>query len=360
MANSRKEFSTLGIFLLGFLYARVAVTVARSVPQDERRYTINNKRSISTVLSDQGDSVDCVDLYMQPAFTHPLLRNHTVQMRPTVFPEETPQKTTALGHEHYSQHALLKSWSCPEGTIPLVLLKTDYDGAFQGGSGVINIWNPHTEPNEFSSSKVLLKRDDEFIHCGWMVYPSLFGDDRTRLFTYWQGANGKGCYNLDCPGFVQVSHKVALGAFFTTISQRDGPAYTANFTVFKDPKDGNWWFVYQGESLGYWPGILFSRLRGSAGTVEWGGEVINANPAGPHTTTQMGSGAFPGEGFRRASVLSNAAVVDLNYRKSDPKYYGYQVDKPKCYDILDQHDRRGKPLEYYFFYGGPGLNPNCK
>ena len=29
---------------------------------------------------EDGDIIDCVDIYMQPALDHPLLKNHTIQV----------------------------------------------------------------------------------------------------------------------------------------------------------------------------------------------------------------------------------------------------------------------------------------
>ncbi|KAF9619550.1 hypothetical protein IFM89_007377 [Coptis chinensis] len=39
--------------------------------------------------------------------------------------------------------------------------------------------------------------------------------------------------------------------------------------------------------------------------MEWGGEVVNSQPDGEHTATQMGSGHFPKEGFGKSSYFVN-------------------------------------------------------
>jgi hypothetical protein len=31
--------------------------------------------------SEDGDIIDCVDIYKQPAFDHPALKNHTIKVR---------------------------------------------------------------------------------------------------------------------------------------------------------------------------------------------------------------------------------------------------------------------------------------
>ncbi|RWW20055.1 hypothetical protein GW17_00015848 [Ensete ventricosum] len=65
-----------------------------------------------------------------------------------------------------------------------------------------------------------------------------------------------------------------------------------------------------GYVLGYWPSFLFSYLEDSATMIEWGGEVVNSEPDGEHTSTAMGSGHFPGEGFGKASYFRNVQIVD--------------------------------------------------
>ena len=62
----------------------------------------------------------------------------------------------------------------------------------------------------------------------------------------------------------------------------------------KDIKNGNWWLKYGDNVVGYWPPGLFNELL-NATVVQWGGQVVNTQPAGQSTTTQMGSGHFPEE-----------------------------------------------------------------
>ncbi|XP_058069171.1 protein neprosin-like [Magnolia sinica] len=54
-------------------------------------------------------------MYKQPAFDHPLLKNHTIQMRPTSYPE-------GMGNQDPSNANLeigLKDGGCPLGTVPI-------------------------------------------------------------------------------------------------------------------------------------------------------------------------------------------------------------------------------------------------
>ena len=105
------------------------------------------------------------------------------------------------------------------------------------------------------------------------VYYDLYNDHETRLFTYWtvrvlifdfhastshvyivsflkiyfilfiylffkswlqsDAYQNTGCYNLMCPGFVQVDPRLALGASFTPYSEYAGVQKSVNFFVYK-------------------------------------------------------------------------------------------------------------------------------
>lgn len=57
----------------------------------------------------------------------------------------------------------------------------------------------------------------------------------------------------------------------------------------------------------------------SALMIEWGGEVVNSEPDGEHTSAQMGSGLFPEEGFGKASYFCKIQVVDGSNNLRVPK-----------------------------------------
>lgn len=109
--------------------------------------------------------------------------------------------------------------------------------------------------------------------------------------------------------------------------------------------------------LGYWPAPLFSYLTESASMIEWGGEVVNSESDGQHTSTQMGSGHFPDEGFGKASYFKNIQVVDGDNKLRAPKDLGTYTEKENCYNV-----KTGNAGDWgtYFYYGGPGRNPNCQ
>ncbi|KAL5995969.1 hypothetical protein ACLOJK_026042 [Asimina triloba] len=73
--------------------------------------------TLKTIQSEDGDIIDCVDIYKQPAFDHPALKNHIIQMRPSDDTEEMESK--ASSSEALAQPSRMNG-SCPEGTIPIL------------------------------------------------------------------------------------------------------------------------------------------------------------------------------------------------------------------------------------------------
>ncbi|KAL4281892.1 hypothetical protein GQ457_03G041330 [Hibiscus cannabinus] len=286
---------------------------------------------------------------------------------------------------------LLQDWQCPEGTIPVVRspqnrprrktsffsssIQPDVDfgnnheyaqvsllgGNFFGASGRLNVWKPSTFNGEFSLTQiwVLAGRDTEvnIVEAGWQTLTEM---DNTRLFIYWtsDGYQRTGCYNLECPGFVQTSHKLTLGGKIVPISQYGGDQFEISIYIHKDKQSGNWWLRIQEIDVGYWPGSIFNKLSDRADTVGWGGQIFNSGLEGHHTSTQMGSGHFDDEGFRKASYVRNLRYVDESraIKDADPHNLVPLVSRPECYDL-----QMGNLKNYgtHFFYGGPGYSDKC-
>ncbi|CAL0310283.1 unnamed protein product [Lupinus luteus] len=386
-----------------------------------------NKPHVKSIKSPDGDIIDCVHVSNQPAFDHPELKSHKIQMIPNYHPEGK-----IFGESKVSSNSkpLTQLWHkngrCPEGTIPVRRTKKDeilrassiqnfgkkkqksfpqprsskplpdlitqsghqhaivyVEGdKYYGAKATINVWDPKIQqPNEFSLSQMWLLsgsfgQDLNSIEAGWQVSPDLYGDNNTRLFTYWtsDAYQATGCYNLLCSGFIQVNNDIALGASIYPLSNYGSSQYDISILVWKvpfhlantlylnhlciiDPKEGNWWMQFGSEHvLGYWPGPLFSYLSESASMIEWGGEVVNSESDGQHTSTQMGSGHFPDEGFGKSSYFKNIQIVDANNKLRPPKDLGTFTEQDSCYNV-----KTGSANDWgnYFYYGGPGRNPNC-
>ncbi|KAJ0627305.1 putative neprosin [Helianthus annuus] len=357
-----------------------------------------NKHVVKSIKSPDGDIIDCVHISHQPAFDHPLLKNHTIKMRPSYHPNwiKDDNITSTKGK------AITQLWhsngKCPKGTIPI--LRTNEEdvskyvkkkkslpfaysidpeftsvnenheyaivrtqGNFFGTKATFNLWNPKVQENdEFSLTQLWVTAgpdsDVNTIEAGWQVYQGKYKDATTRLFIFWtsDGYKQYKCYNLDCPGFIQTNTEIAIGGSLSPTSQVDGSQYEMTILIWKESKEGLWWMQVNGNVIGYWPASLFSYLSESSSRVEWGGEVINLRSGGHHTTTQMGSGHFPQEGYRKASYIRNIEIVDDSNTLRSPQDLLTITPQESCYDIVKGiNDNWGS----HVFYGGPGQNPNC-
>ncbi|XP_058091914.1 protein neprosin-like [Magnolia sinica] len=356
-----------------------------------------NKPPLKTIQSPDGDLIDCVLSNQQPAFDHPKLKGQ--------MPMDPPERPK--GHDGTDSMPESFQWwrisgeSCPEGTIPIRrtseidVLRASSVGRFgrkpvrravrrdssssshehavgyvtgdqyYGAKASLNVWAPRVNnPNEFSLSQMWVisgsfGNDLNTIEAGWQVSPELYGDNYARFFTYWtsDAYRATGCYNLLCSGFVQTNSRIAIGAAINPTSVYNGGQFDITLLVWKDPKHGHWWLEFgSGLLVGYWPSFLFSHLANRASMVQFGGEIVNTQPSGFHTSTQMGSGHFAGEGFRRASYFRNLQVVDWDNNLLPASNFQVTADHSNCYDI---RPGRNGVWGNYFYYGGPGRNVRC-
>ncbi|KAI3962149.1 hypothetical protein MKW98_005780 [Papaver atlanticum] len=358
---------------------------------------IMNKAIVKTIKVGADEIIDCYDIYKQPSLNHPLLRNHTIQMTPSSYPKG--MKLDNIGTLQLTQ-TWQKYGSCPDRTVPIrkegknykhtplhkhnplssyethdtsqkdgILEGHEYAGITMGGNflGVqakINLWKPLTETrNEMSVSQIWVEAgqlgDINTIELGWIVNPTLYGDDNTRFFIYWTAAayNHSGCYNNQCNGFVLTTSDICLGGDFSEVSTLNGSQKDATFGVHKDQKTGHWWVRLQGIDVGYYPSSLFTTLSTTATRLNFGGEIFNTKSYGHHTSTEMGSGHLPSEGgLGTSSYFNEIQVVDENNVTKDPKDFEIHVTNPDCYDLKVHKDHTNG---FGFNYGGPGYNSKC-
>ncbi|KAI3967559.1 hypothetical protein MKW92_009259 [Papaver armeniacum] len=116
----------------------------------ERQLKILNKKPIKTIMTKFGDIVDCIDIYKQPAFDHPSLKNHKIQMVPT-------------------------------GTVPI----------------------RRTKKEDLINARKTLQKTTP-IHSN--VYPL------SSMEQHADGHKKTGCFNMLCSGFVQIDRDISLGA----------------------------------------------------------------------------------------------------------------------------------------------------
>ncbi|CAN1294798.1 hypothetical protein LINPERPRIM_LOCUS22599 [Linum perenne] len=335
-----------------------------------------NKPPLNSVQSPDGDIIDCVPMSSQPAFDHPYLKDHKIQMRPSFHPEGLFDDNKVASESKARTNPIKQLWhtngKCAEGTIPI--RRTKKEDVLRASSVKRYGKKKHrTIPKPKSAEPDLINQsghqhaiayvqgDKYFGAKGTInVSPDLYGDNNTRLFTYWtsDAYQATGCYNLLCSGFIQINSEIAMGASISPVSGYRNSQYDISILIWKDPKEGHWWMQFGNDYvLGYWPSFLFSYLADSASMIEWGGEVVNTEPDGQHTSTQMGSGHFPEEGFGKSSYFRNIQVVDESNNLKAPKGLGTFTEQSNCYDV--QTGSNGD-WGHYFYYGGPGKNPNCQ
>ncbi|CAN8300494.1 unnamed protein product [Cochlearia groenlandica] len=376
-----------------------------------------NKPPVFTIQSPDGDVIDCVHKRKQPALDHPLLKHHKIQKAPKRMPNNMVGKERNDDVKKQEANVLESAWQmwhvngtwCPKGTVPIrrntlkdvmrakslfdfgkkrrsvdldrrsekpdalgtnghehAIAYTETTSEIYGAKATINVWDPKIEEvNEFSLSQIWILSgsfagpDLNSIEAGWQVSPELYGDNRPRLFTYWTSDSyqATGCYNLLCSGFIQTNNKIAIGAAISPLSSFKGNQFDITILIWKDPRLGNWWMGLGDNTLvGYWPAELFTHLADHATTIEWGGEVVNTRASGRHTTTQMGSGHFPDEGFGKASYFRNLEIVDSDNSLVPVRNVKILAENTECYDIKSSYSNEWGT---YFYYGGPGFNPRC-
>ncbi|MQL96428.1 hypothetical protein Taro_029104 [Colocasia esculenta] len=411
VSRSRRFLGLLPFLIWAVVGVSSGASASRQRSEVWRHLKRLNKRAVKSIQSPDGDIIDCVHVSHQPAFDHPFLKNHTIQMMPAFHPEGLyDQNKVRTNSGQKKNSAITQMWHlkgrCPKNTIPIRRTKRKdilrasavkkygrkkhgsipkpisagldmfsenghqhaigyvEGGRYYGAKATMNVWNPRIQQlNEFSLSQLWVLRgafdvDLNSIEAGWQVSPDLYGDNNTRLFTYWtsDAYQATGCYNLLCSGFIQVNNRIAMGASISPISSYSGSQFDITILVWKDPKEGNWWMQFGDAYVGYWPSFLFSFLGDSAYMIQWGGEVVNSEPDGQHTSTEMGSGHFPQEGFSKASYFRNIHIVDESNRLGAPEGLQPFTEQSNCYNVQIGD---GGDWGNYFYYGGPGRNENC-
>jgi hypothetical protein len=184
-----------------------------------------------------------------------------------------------------------------------------YDGGvetFVGGGSAMNVWKPRAG---FSISQIWLTNQGltQTIESGWVVgHGGPFDDDEPHPFIYYTTggyAEGTGCYNTDCPGFVMSrgGHNLRWDLALTP-STFGGRQYELRL-VWK-LRSSQWRLYFQrldpitnrlthNHRVGFYPASLFRTGNRELGThavyFEVGGEVAEVQDA-PESYGEMGSG----------------------------------------------------------------------
>ncbi|XP_017428571.2 uncharacterized protein LOC108336611 [Vigna angularis] len=340
----------------------------------KQNLTINS--SVKTIHTKLGNVIDCFDIYKQPAFDHPLLKNHKLQQKPNFEIEKTAENSSQIEFMFEFDEE-----KCPEGTVPI--LRTDEIvslndhmlskeipglhiaevslkprlGPYYKVAGTMSIYGPQVNKDQVSMAHIWVEKGSaetmNKISAGWHVLPQIYNDNRSHFYSTWTTDNYKhtGCYNLQCRGFVQTDRTVFLGAPFGHLSVYDVISYVIYISITQDPETKNWWLTLGNKSIGYFPAALFSDL-GSASIVGWGGRAGGkvGSPSPP-----MGSGHFPDGKSVHACYFKAVEIQDSSRDIYGPK--SSQVvtfnDNNKCYGVIYYGDQ-GNHLGCVLQFGGPG------
>ncbi|KAK4592411.1 hypothetical protein RGQ29_016807 [Quercus rubra] len=332
-----------------------------------------------------GHIVDCIDINKQLAFDHPLLKDHKIQERPHFSKRTT--KNAGLSRNRPSMIGLQQD-ACPSGTVPIrrttkadliairsmsniiypqttkvpnthravIQMRTSEFHSYIGVKGNINVYNPVVKEGSSYAVMYVMNGADEKLNSittGWMVSPSTYkGTPYSYFFTFWttDGATKTGCFNIACPGFVQVDKRVYLGSPISNVSIPNGPQFEIGLSISK-AEDGNWWVTKDQINIGYFPAAIFNNLT-NVETVGWGGIAVSP-PNG--ISPPMGSGIFPDDNYKHTSQFRAIQYRNSSGALDGPHKYTYDIiiDSPNCY-LIDYHGYIGEHEGYTFGFGGPG------
>ncbi|KAM4082005.1 hypothetical protein ACJW30_11G136300 [Castanea mollissima] len=238
----------------------------------------------------------------------------------------------------------------------VIQMRTAENHNYIGVNGNINVYNPVVmEGSSYAEMYVMNGADEKLnsITTGWMVSPGTYqGTPYSYFFTHWTagGAQKTGCFNIRCPGFVQVDKRVYLGSAISNVSIPDGPQFEIGLSISKE-EDGNWWVTKDEIKIGYFPAAIFNNFT-EAETVGWGGLAVSP-PNG--ISPPMGSGRFPDDNYKHTSQFRVIQYKDSYGVADGPREYTYDtiIDSPNCY-LIDFHGYMGEFEGYTFGFGGPG------
>ncbi|KAM3249999.1 putative protein isoform X1 [Capsicum annuum] len=366
---------------------------------------VRGKPPIKTIKTEYGDIFDCVDFYDQPAFHHPKLKSHNYhpQMKPSLFMMKVVDPSKSITDTLESMK--LPDGGCPVGTVPvrrftkkdltrhkllpepednfvangnnfndskarrkkplkgyntaIVSTVDNPNNKFGGASMIAAIYNPRSTGQQHSACRLKLIKGKNIIQVGWRVDPTLYGDNRTRLFIHFNDGTNS-CFDLLCPSFVVVSELSPFGQPFRHISDIHGEHFDWAFQIKWDQQKGNWWLFLQHMTdqyipVGFWPKEVFDDFGNYATRVEWGGVVYS--PAGV-LLPPMGTGNYPIiKSALSIAYCRNIALLDDKGQYIDISNSNLPTTSTNSllYSVADYPNYGlGSDYNHTILYGGPG------
>lgn len=377
---------------------------------------VSDGRVVNQFRLRSGETIQCVDIYSQTSF---LATGRTGFPSPPVPPDTSNELANRSVGNLFGLDGSIDDEghlrSCPEGSFPKLIPRLqelyrfasvdayyskygnaeqagresglgvihEYAGALQvqpnwGSSAIFNPWSPAVAIGEFSLSQLWVTRgsgtDVQSAETGWQKYPSRYGDNNTHLFIffttngYTSTGNNIGCYNLSCTGFVQTDNSVVIGGAFGATSILGGQQQEVPIAFIRDTNaTPNWWLMVNNVPIGYYPSTLYDAqgIASFSDRVNFGGEIINLETGGSHTSTEMGSGHFPSEGAGRAAYMRNLQYRDTSNATQAASGLQRYVLASNGAQVTNYYDLVLNPTPVagwgqYFYFGGPGLPARAK
>ncbi|KAK7340504.1 hypothetical protein VNO77_21210 [Canavalia gladiata] len=335
---------------------------ARNHSHQKRLQRFSRSQKFESVLLMRDNEFDCVDIYKQPAFQHSMLKNHKIQLSPT-FKTATTQSRPSKTWKDFKGKNM--SIGCPPGKVPIHrgnmmhqtnsthfvnqfpgyaklhanLLDTNKETTYHGGYAEINICKVSgVEKGQYSLAQVYAHsdaaKDLDIIKVGW-------------------GVDQDGCYNVVCPGFVQVSSELAFGAVMTPNPKGLVSESYVYIGIEQDHITGHWWFVSGKNPIGYWPKELLPHISNGAAKIRFGGETASSLD---NTSPPMGNGILPEGHNSNSCFFAGLRIMDSEFHIQEIKPEDitvYSDTNPHCYGLLYE-GYQGELFRQSFFFGGPG------
>ncbi|KAI5012185.1 hypothetical protein ZWY2020_024319 [Hordeum vulgare] len=337
-------------------------TFSKSDFEVERELKMLNKPYVKSFKDNYGVVFDCVDIYKQPAFDHPLLKDHIVQM--------PPNSSSGTGLPTRGE-------GCPYGTVPIrrtlkedlvrgralppvykptsthdtrgidgqhfaqVLLDSEKGETFQSARAVIEVYYLPIPFGAASTAQMLVV--DDRPSKVTVVDPGREGDGQTRFLVYWTADDYKetGCLNMQCPGFVAVNQYITPGMALPSGS-------SIALAISRDGQTGNWLVYLNAQMVGYFPRAIVNGMDGSS-QVQVGG-IVYVPPGSKRPP--MGSGIAPGTGSNNGAAKFK--WVEVRGGKKVKFRTTKDVDNSNIYDVMITSASENGPDGFSFQYGGPG------
>ncbi|OIW20412.1 hypothetical protein TanjilG_11103 [Lupinus angustifolius] len=104
--------------------------------------------------------VDCVDINKQPAFDHPLLKNHKLQVLLFI----RTNKEDLIQMKYYlSNHTQFLTQGSPGQHYATLYTKKSNDKSYNGVNGHIEIYNPRLRRHQMSLAQIAVENGEGFL-----------------------------------------------------------------------------------------------------------------------------------------------------------------------------------------------------